>query len=358
MIDLAKYIEVLLLDQDCVILPDLGGFVARNEKAYVLEEGTQFYPPRRTVGFNAKLTVNDGLLVQSLMQSCDTDYSNASRLLEEEINNVKVSLRDGNTWDVGNLGTLEMSAEGTLDFVPAGEGGMASPALFGLDTFVMKPFSVVAASKMKELHLESETDEASEVNGEEQPPHRIQPWAKSLMKYAAFFIGFVVLFFAFSVPVSNVSLPREGGISMANGVFYGFPVENVFKNACNSFHKVTSKAVETPEVKPMEKKAETRPAVVEQTKARSLSQTDTPSTDKDDYYTIVLASKVKESNARILMKQLAKEGFDDADFFVKKKMKRVTYSSYINEGDAYAALSKMRKCSNKFKEAWVLHIHN
>ena len=68
MIELSKHIEVLLLENDCVIVPGLGGFIAhKRQAAYSIQKG-EFMPPLRTIGFNPQLIMNDGLLVQSYMQ--------------------------------------------------------------------------------------------------------------------------------------------------------------------------------------------------------------------------------------------------------------------------------------------------
>ena len=67
MIELAKHIEVLLLENDCVIVPGLGGFIAHYRSSIYNKEMREFYPPVRTIGFNPKLVMNDGLLVQSYM---------------------------------------------------------------------------------------------------------------------------------------------------------------------------------------------------------------------------------------------------------------------------------------------------
>ena len=68
MISLARHIELLLLEHDCVIVPGLGGFIANHADArYTGDEEHLFLPPYRTIGFNQQLQVNDGLLVQSYM---------------------------------------------------------------------------------------------------------------------------------------------------------------------------------------------------------------------------------------------------------------------------------------------------
>ena len=65
MIELDRHIEILLLSNDCVILPNFGGFMAHHVEARHDDSDGAFLPPLRTIGFNPKLTLNDSLLAQS-----------------------------------------------------------------------------------------------------------------------------------------------------------------------------------------------------------------------------------------------------------------------------------------------------
>ena len=51
MIELARHIEILLLENDCVIVPELGGFIAHYQPAYYAESDNIYFPPMRTIGF-------------------------------------------------------------------------------------------------------------------------------------------------------------------------------------------------------------------------------------------------------------------------------------------------------------------
>ena len=88
MIELAKHIEILLLDNDCVIVPDFGGFMAHHVDAvYDTEEGL-FLPPRRTLGFNPQLYINDSLLAQSYVEAYDLSYPDAIQRIESEVREI------------------------------------------------------------------------------------------------------------------------------------------------------------------------------------------------------------------------------------------------------------------------------
>ena len=52
MIELARHIEILLLENDCVIVPELGGFIAHYQPANYAESDNIKFTPMRTIGFN------------------------------------------------------------------------------------------------------------------------------------------------------------------------------------------------------------------------------------------------------------------------------------------------------------------
>ena len=77
MIELERHIEILLLTNDCVIIPAFGGFMAHYTVARFDERDFSFLPPTRTVGFNPLLKINDSLLAQSYVEAYDISYPEA-----------------------------------------------------------------------------------------------------------------------------------------------------------------------------------------------------------------------------------------------------------------------------------------
>lgn len=352
MIEVARYIEKLLLNHDCVILPGFGGFVVYREKAYIEEESGRFYPPYRSIGFNSQLTVNDGLLAQSLMQSYDTDYPNAVRMLEEEINQIKEKLHLEKHWEVGNLGMLELSLSSGLQFFPVGEGGIASPNFYGLDSFLMEPFVKKVTAKIQEKFLLKPDVTEVAVDEDSIVVNQRHSFTKRILRYAAIFIGSLFVFFATSIPVSNVSLKNTRHFSQADGTLYGIPLSSLlFKNAYNSFHKKSLKIANSHIPQKI------KPHIVQPTIKKSSPTLLVKQKISEDYYTIVLASSVKKKNAHILVNELSKKGFEKSEVYCKKKMIRVVYSSYSSEKGAHEALHKLRKKSKEFEDGWILHIY-
>lgn len=90
-IEFARHIEILLLDNDCVIIPGLGGFVAHHISARYDEDDGLFLPPYRTLGFNPQLTLNDSLLAQSYADAYDISFLKRSTALSSKLKNLRIS---------------------------------------------------------------------------------------------------------------------------------------------------------------------------------------------------------------------------------------------------------------------------
>ena len=90
--ELSRHIEILLLNNDCVIVPGFGGFMAHHRPAEYVDEAGMFYPPQRTLGFNSQLRLNDSLLAQSYVEAYDISYPEAVRRIEEEVAEIKQTI--------------------------------------------------------------------------------------------------------------------------------------------------------------------------------------------------------------------------------------------------------------------------
>ena len=148
MIELTKHIEILLLENDCVIVPGLGGFIAHHQPAHYEEDEGLFLPPTRTIGFNPQLTMNDGLLTQAYMQTHHTDYSDASRKIAQKVSELKDILYSEGMVEMSGIGTLHYTLYNTYEFHPQVSGAL-SPTLYGLDAYSMLPLSEIPVEQNK-----------------------------------------------------------------------------------------------------------------------------------------------------------------------------------------------------------------
>ena len=120
-----KYTRALLpgmfLDYDCVIIPELGGFVCNERTAWYDEDKEEMVPPSRDVLFNPNLVYNDGLLAQEIMRAKGLDYTEAMKLVASEASNMIEALKSGRPIEIPRLGRLYTSDDGLVRFLPDAE---------------------------------------------------------------------------------------------------------------------------------------------------------------------------------------------------------------------------------------------
>jgi len=115
-VEISQYIKELLLLNDCVIVPDFGGFVANYKPASI--ENNQFFPPAKEVAFNNKLTSNDGLLVNYISDVEGIGYFEARQKLENFVEETQLNLeRNRNVYFEG-VGYLHYDSRENLQFEP------------------------------------------------------------------------------------------------------------------------------------------------------------------------------------------------------------------------------------------------
>ena len=138
MIELSQHIENLLLENDCVVIPRLGGFIAHYQPATYVEEEGLFLPPTRVVGFNPQLRMNDGLLVQSFMDVYGTNFSDANRMIERKVDKLLEHLHENGKAELPQIGELRYSIYDKVSFI-AYDNKLTTPTLYGLGSFEMLP---------------------------------------------------------------------------------------------------------------------------------------------------------------------------------------------------------------------------
>ena len=200
MIELNKHIEILLLSNDCVIVPNLGGFMTHHCDAHYDERDSNFLPPLRTLGFNSQLKMNDSLLVQAYIEAYDISYPEALRRIEAEVEELKQHLETDGLYVLNDIGTLRLNDEGQIQFEPC-EAGILTPSLYGLSSFEMKPLSAIKALIPKK--------EEKQANNGNNPSADIitikMSWIRNTAAAAAAFIAFMMI----STPISNSNSPAE-----------------------------------------------------------------------------------------------------------------------------------------------------
>lgn len=137
MTELARHIEILLLNNDCVIVPGFGGFMAHHAVSVYDENEALFLPPSRTLGFNPQLQINDSLLAQSYIEAYDVSYPEALRRIEDDVNELRQRIANEGECELQDIGVISVNEDGNYDFRPC-LSGILTPSLYALGCFEME----------------------------------------------------------------------------------------------------------------------------------------------------------------------------------------------------------------------------
>ena len=192
---ITNLIAELLFKHDCVIIPNFGGFVARNYNSSFSKGSNLLFPQTKHILFNKNLIHNDGLLISSVMQKINATSSDATKLVEDYKDYIKSLLSVKKRFELNNIGLLYIDNENNLRFEPK------SDVNFLLESFGFEP--VIA----NELLIEPEKPliikpfEDRRISTESIPSRK-----KSYAKMATLAIGLplalaFILFSAYSEPM-------------------------------------------------------------------------------------------------------------------------------------------------------------
>ena len=378
--ELSRHIEILLLSNDCVIVPGFGGFVAHHKVAeYDMEEKT-FYPPQRVLGFNSQLVLNDSLLVQSYAEAYDLSYPEALRKIENEVEEIKQQIEIEGEYKFRGIGTVSKTAEGYYDFEPC-VAGLVSPGLYGFTSYIMDAVNGVAdadgasdtedSAEKKLLSAagvvtgETEVDvkddaedtedvEDDEVEDEEEERGIYVSYKK--MWYAAAASLILLL-----LPLAYNSLTVGRGSQSSNVIRgsvgdTGKEVVSKIGEGIDTFMKATnSESVPADTVNITEKTVRQEAAVeaVADTKVQAEKTGEVSKETVKGQYSIILASRVSKKGAEDFVKRLNRAGYKEASVYEDGSMRRVVYGSYGSEREAERALNVLKKKNETFAGTWV-----
>ncbi len=114
--EINQYIKELLILNDCVIIPEFGGFVANYKAATI--ENNQFYPPCKEIAFNNKLITNDGLLVNYISATEGISYFDAKQKLESFVEESWLNLERNRNIYFEGIGYIHYDSRENLLFEP------------------------------------------------------------------------------------------------------------------------------------------------------------------------------------------------------------------------------------------------
>ncbi|MCR5820558.1 MAG: SPOR domain-containing protein [Bacteroidaceae bacterium] len=389
--ELSRHIESLLLTHDCVTIPHFGAFVTKYVPAVHSQEEDVYYPPMRSVRFNADMKEDDGLLTSSVCNAYGCTSSEARARVQNLVMNLRQQLLADGQADFGILGQFEQDEDGHITF-EACQAGAVTPLFYGLDSFVFPRLSTASRAKASHQSARAAIEAADEMARNSafairQTPNGITIHiGHSLIRATSLVAAILLLFFL--LPTHNISNPLQSGgvasvipipaeksskatsVTVAKTTDY----ENVAQiGEETATEKATAETTDiTAEGNSADSKAEDMPAepaaAITKATAGSAETAETAASkphinnnvsetpETKTAYCIVVASAISKANAERYAKELQERGMKSARVMIKGKMVRVVLDGFDTEEETVESLRKMRHNNEEFANAWVLHL--
>ncbi|MDE7377886.1 MAG: SPOR domain-containing protein [Paraprevotella sp.] len=341
---MARHIEALLLTNDCVVIPQFGGFVTRRVASVYVAEEDLFLPPYRTIGFNPNLQANDGLLVSSFMNTYHIDENEAKKILNQKVLQFRQSLLENGVCDFEGIGLFSQNEDGDIHFSPY-ESGAVCPDYYGLDAF---EFPILQPAT-DEVHP-SQNEFATETQQTNRDKHITIRISRRLFNYTASAVAAILLFVLFSPTAGNTDfLQAQKSQTLIPTVL--LQQLSMAESVCADTINATTPSAEI-------NVAAEQPIQTPATDTQQQSGTaDILLAEQASGYCVVVASSISEKNARQYVTSLQKRGIEGARVYKKGKMIRVVFDGFETESAAYTHMNKLKRNYTDFETAWVLNLN-
>lgn len=322
MTEFYTFLEHLLYEHECVIIPQFGGFVVNAQDFQFNAKEGKIYPKRKCVAFNEKLKTDDRFLTTEWAKKQSISQKEASVEIAAISKELKSQISTQGYLTVGELGAFTMNSENRLSFSPNPDFN-ADLSVFGL--FPVGLGHAIPKEK-KTILEESPVAEDLPTYSPEPSPIKVSRSA-SVYALIAFIVGGLGAFFL-TEPSSHQSQSSLNPIKIEKKV--AAPVA------------VATPAAPTPvQVDTVQKKVIPAPAEVKK------------QTDQDVIY-LVAASFQSLTQAEKGLKEFKSRGFDQAEIILKNEQTKFYRISLGTEHSMDAGYAKsMELKATKKVDIWV-----
>ncbi len=379
--EIAHHIAHLLLENDCVIVPQLGGFVAHYVSSKFNETEQLYMPPRREIAFNPQLKLNDGLLAQSYMTAYGMSFPEATKEIAHQVKLLTKQIHHDGMFDLPNIGQLRFTMNQKYLFIPYTEV-LTSPSLYGLSSFHLDTLEgiekkrqlaaleatltpLVTATKTKPV----DTQDSKQDKEEKTRVADLEPISKETsfkfgqlvklvntpMRIVATAAAAILLFLVLSKPVGNTSTNGSNyaeiiPMNLFEQVIPQTEQINPSDSVASSVIKAAVVTVKSPSVNTVaHKTAAAKPSTAQH-------QPVAVAKSAKSYYLIVASCKSQEDADRESVR-IGKSIGKKLTCVVRNGKYRLSAGEYTNRTDASTALTQLREIPD-MQSSWMLIIRN
>lgn len=335
-----RYIQELLFDYNCVIIPAFGGFVGNYKGAEIHPTQHIFNAPCKQLVFNKNLIINDGLLANYIVQVERVTYPEALEIIDIDVFKIKHLLSNGEKVNLNAIGYLRLDVEKNIQFSPAITVNYATSS-YGLQSF--------QSSAIKRGGFVAEVGKTFK----DRPAVKSKIGFKKYRKYA---VPVLILPLAIAMFFSPFAHVIKDKIELQSSGFFSHSETVLYKPAVHNFNLTLAKiepmqVIEQSPVVATNEENETAFAVAETTKV-AATIVNVQANYTAGSYTLIAGCFAVLENAEKQVEQLKLKNIEAAIIGkTKNGLYRVGCGSYNSADEANQAMINLK---TQQTDVWVL----
>lgn len=330
MLEINQIIKELLQLHDCVIFPNLGGFVAQYSPANFDEKKSVLSPPHKQILFNKNLVNNDGLLVNAFAQKNNISYENAIESISDILLEINKNLKTQNQHDFQGIGIL-YNNEGVLNFKQKSNNLLSS-------SYGLMPLNI------DEFKISNKSEKVIDLNSSKYLKTQI----KNLALAASVIL---VIFYSAWIPIQTQLLKQDGEFNYSDLNPFTFKKENLVAIDDVKFQYPKE---EINAIQPIDKTLEKSSSIILKSKLKNNPKPVVPISNESSNvtYEVVIGSFSNEINAKNMIIKLNNKGISARKLKKENKLFRISVGKFLNKNNAKKLQKSIRK---RYKiSSWIL----
>lgn len=345
-----NHIKELLFEQDCVVIPDFGGFVTNFYCAKINSSNRFIAPPQKWLAFNALLKNDDGLLSNYIAKEENISISQANLKVKTFVENTRRYLRFDTTYTIDGLGIFSQNDEEKIQFQPKPTNNFYGES-FGMENiFLRKSESLqnelqvvlkhnfISNTTIQQVFATDDREPMAEVLEDEGTYLYKRRYFNRVLSYV-YGIFASVLFILVIYLYDN----EKSNLSSLNPFQLPSVAQPVVELAAKELTVTAPTTIENefkakPLVESKTEFVETKNAIIESNKR----------------FFIITGSFGIKNNAKKLLNTLKSKGFDEAEIIYPKrneKLIKVSAGGFANESEADEQALKVADTLNQ--TTWI-----
>ena len=346
-----NHIKELLFEQDCVVIPEFGGFVTNFDCAKINSINRFIAPPQKWLAFNALLKNDDGLLSNYIAKEDNISISQANLKVRNFVDDIKKYLRVNKTYSIDGLGTFSQNEEEKIQFQPKSTNNFYSES-FGMENIFLRKSesiqnelqvvlipNVVSNTTIQQVFASDDRESMAEILEDEAAYSYQKGRFSKALPYVYGIVGSMILFSAIYF-LDN----QKSNLSSLNPFQFQKNVLPVSKPILKEDVALVTTKIEN----------ETESKSIVETNVEPVVEVKSTIIESNNRFFIITGSFESKRNAKKLLNTLINKGFENAEIIYPRrseKLMKVSAGGFRNQSDADQEAKKVAETMNQ--ATWI-----